>query len=133
MRKPTTSLNQNGDFELVVQRSRRGSSASLGTPNVFIPQIDQPSDGYPVNFPKTAGTHKAETGGQTTHQDTETVKEVQEPQRSARVSPGQYTNPYHLPRSAVRENKVEMLDHAILDSVAMSNLLILQMLAKSKV
>lgn len=49
------------------------------------------------------------------------------------VSPGQYTNPYHLPRSAVRENKVEMLDHAILDSVAMSNLLILQMLAKSKV
>ena len=51
---------------------------------------------------------------------------------STQAGPGQYSNPYHLPRPVMREGvKAEVMDQQILNSIAQSNLLIVQLLAKN--
>ena len=133
--------SEDTNLELVVQRSQRRSDASPETLNVSNPQVVQPIESN--NSTSTLPAEAATTGehlaaGSVLHQDpsfqdTESDKEEQGLRRSTRAGAGQHSNPHHLPRPAVRENKAEIvLDHAILNSVAQSNLLIMQILTGTK-
>ena len=52
--------------------------------------------------------------------------------RSTRTGAGQHSNPYHLPRPVTGEDMAAaVIDPQILNSIAQSNLLIVQMLAKN--
>ena len=52
--------------------------------------------------------------------------------RSTRRGAGQHSNPYHLPRPVTGEDMAAaVIDPQILNSIAQSNLLIVQMLAKN--
>ena len=52
--------------------------------------------------------------------------------RSTRAGAGQHSNPHHLPRPVMREGMAAtMIDTQILNTVAQSNLLIMQLLAKN--
>ena len=52
--------------------------------------------------------------------------------RSTRVGAGQHSNPHHLPRPAMTESvEAAVIDPQILNCVAQSNLLLMQLLAKN--
>lgn len=52
--------------------------------------------------------------------------------RSTRMGAGQHSNPHHLPRPAMRESvEAAVIDPQILNCVAQSNLLLMQLLAKN--
>lgn len=52
--------------------------------------------------------------------------------RSTRVGAGQHSNPHHLPRPAMKESvEAAVVDSQVLNCVAQSNLLLMQLLAKS--
>ena len=88
-----------------------------------------------VADPKTPDTLQTSTSG---HEGaevtpvTDDTKSSPSLRRSTRAGAGQHFNPQHLPRHVIREgNAVTVIDPQMLNSVAQSSLLIMQLLAKN--
>ena len=123
---------------LSFRRSQEQGTSLLKTPD-FSSQVTTPEnvdDTVPLptvndtdHHPATDAQPEASSslGGDPGTEDTEPTS-----RRSTRQGAGQHSNPHNLPRSAVLQDMSTMtLDPQILNSIAQSNLLILQMMAKT--
>ena len=84
--------------------------------------------------PEKAEALRASTGGGAAAEVTAASNTNNHPlvRRSTRVGAGQRSNPYHLPRPAMRESvEAAVIDLQILNCVAQSNLFLMQLLAKN--
>ena len=82
--------------------------------------------------PGTLQTSASEHEGVEVTPPTDDTKSSPPVRRSTRAGAGQHSNPHHLPRPVMREGMAATVtDSQILNSVAQSNLLIMQLLAKN--
>ena len=82
--------------------------------------------------PGTLQTSASEHEGVEVTPPTDDTKSSPPVRRSTRAGAGQHSNPHHLPRPVMREGMAATVtDSQILSSVAQSNLLIMQLLAKN--
>ena len=84
--------------------------------------------------PEKAEALRASTGGGAAAEVTAASNTNNHPpvRRSTLVGAGQHSNPHHLPRPAMRESvEAAVIDLQILNCVAQSNLLLMQLLAKN--
>ena len=84
--------------------------------------------------PEKAEAQRASTSGGAAAEVTAASDTNNHPpvRRSTRVGAGQHSNPHHLPRPAMGERvEVAVVDSQVLNCVALSNLLLMQLLAKN--
>ena len=84
--------------------------------------------------PEKAEAQRASTRGGTAAEVTAASDTNNHPpvRRSTRVGAGQHSNPHHLPRPGMGENvEAAVVDPQVLNCVAQSNLLLMQLLAKN--
>lgn len=120
------------DDELIlVRRSQEQGPTLLKTPDFFLPQDTTREDtDVPASLPTVGDSDHLSTDAQPIEADT--VDPEPTVRRSTRQGAGQHSNVHNLPRSAVLQNMTTVsLDPQILNSIAQSNLLILQMMVKN--
>ena len=93
--------------------------------------VDGDGDAVPWG-PEASQTSTTRDAGSEVRPADEVSKSNPPVRRSTRAGAGQHSNPYHLPRPVMREDMAAaVIDPQILNSIAQSNLLIVQMLAKN--
>jgi transposase InsO family protein len=98
------------------------------TPDDFIDDI---GTYLPVNLVHKDGLDSPASGDEEPKVNKEETKQEPHLRRSARQRAGMHKNPHRLPMSSVNEHSADIVDsNTIMNSIAQSNLLIMQMLSK---